>query len=50
MQLGTENETRGILAGEGGNSGGRGLRSNSSRASLVAQRLKLLPAMWETWV
>lgn len=23
MQLGTENETRGILAGEGGNSGGR---------------------------
>ena len=21
-----------------------------SRASLVAQRLKLLPAMWETWV
>ena len=26
------------------------LSSSSSRASLVAQRLKRLPGMWETWV
>ena len=26
------------------------MRSSDERASLVAQKLKRLPAMWETWV